>query len=323
MTYRKLIELNDGKNITIYDTFSVKLTRKYLRNDDRVSPSKLCYRLIAPELCLLTLLPNQQLIQITNTIDKYSAFATKETESFTTNAEMKSEDGVSKIALKKEWMSRLLRSANQLGHLHDGMRRHLRRLEIFKPQQENWHEQHKSVEHLSLRAYPIRYLMPQRKGTSDNYVLVVAFHMTEEWFSAFVRHMQPVFQEQDIHHLNGIEPKMLPPKTWEELVDQLKQAIGHTTPSPSSIILHVPTESKLKEILANGPWEIKDDMPKEYSGPDRLVIRRMTSRKPRLTKMQLEPTIPKTLPNLSTLSEAKKDTLIRLLWDELKKVRES
>lgn len=313
------------------DLFSVTLAgKKNADGQGSESFSKKCYRLIVPELCAMTLLPNWRLMKIVTELNRFLNFKDK-----VGNAK----SGLPKVSAQDEWISRLIQTSHLPDDAKNAKRRAAWRDSVIKDVADQ------PREHIAIRAFPVRHLVPQKSAKADNFLLLVAFHLTRGWFSAFICRMKPEYQhthgkqvEQDKQadsKFHGpaatLGKRVVPERKWQEFLGQMKVAIGIPNEELGRVILHLPEDAiNLTQSLSGQGWHVANDMPATYAGADRLVIQRRRAHKPILDRLQLpertwgedlaESRLDR-LPNLTGLTHPEKNALIDRLWAELVELR--
>lgn len=297
----------------------MKLVRNYCQGK-AVGPqseaaSRYCYRLIAPQLCALTLLPNEQLMQVIRDFD----------DSWTALGDGGSKVRLPRSSAQKEWISNLIRSSGLENCLVQAKARAKRRLEILGDTNDQ------VPDHLALRAYPVRCLVPQNNYQETNYLLLVAFHLTQGWASVSLAKMEARWQRRSVQEFKSVVSKMLAPRTRKAFMTQVHSALSPSPEgNPRRVILHASEhEESLWSQGHKEGWEMILDLPKLDLGEDRLVIKCATRAHLKIARYQLlkieqssqPPRRIEILPRLESLKSKDKDSLIRDLWNELRGLR--
>lgn len=316
------------------DLFSVHLVRKrHSAEPGSEALSRKCYRHIVPELAALTLQPNWRLMKIVAELDRFLDFQ---------DMAGRTKSGLPKDGAQDEWISRLIRTSDLPEDVKDAKRRAAWRDRVigFSAKAEG-----EPREHIAVRAFPVRYLVPQKTAKSDNFLLLVAFHLTGGWFSAFIcrlrQEYQPTYGKQVeldkradstlYGSAAGLGKRVLLERDWQKFLVQLKAAADLQDDELGRVTLHLPNDAhNLKLSLSTQAWHVANDMPSTYAGPDRFVIQRRRARKPCWDKLQLPEHswgegLTKTeldrLPALTGMTHPEKDVLINRLWTELVELR--
>lgn len=274
-----------------------------------------CYRLIAPQLCALTLLPNAQLMQLIRVLE----------DCWSPLGDARSESRLPKSSAEKEWISHLIRSSGLDACLVQAKARAKKRKEIVGDAANS------SSDHLALRAFPVRCLVPQNDYQERNYLLLVAFHLTQGWASVCLAKMEARWQGRSLLEFKSVVSRMLAPRIRKAFMMQLHDALSASRDGQAQrVILHASEheESLWKEGHQPG-WEIVFDLPKLELNQDRLVIKCATRAHLKLARYQLLPFERSTqqpcrldmLPRLDSLKSRDKDMLIQALWSELQDLR--
>lgn len=274
--------------------------------------SHLCYRLIARELCALTLLSNSQLmLAIRSVADYWAPLADQHSAR------------LPKDSAQKEWISQLIKSSGLGNDLASAIGRKKKLQEIVVP------KHNVTAEHVSVRAYPVRCLMPQNNYQARNYLLLVAFHLTEGWLSLRLAEMQDRWQKGNVLDFESAVSRMLAPRILRAFMTQLDEAF---TPRqnglPRKVIFHAQAgDEPFWRGLLDEQWEMKFDMPKADFGKDRLVIKCTTRAHLKVPRYQLPgfgnsmPDCIEVLPRLDSMKHEDKNKLIHVLWNELLQLR--
>jgi hypothetical protein len=302
------------------ESISVSLFGK---NGSFGSPKK-AFRLLVPELAALTLQTNRELMTILSTLSPY----------WTNGKLLPSPDD-------QKWISEKIQKAPGGSHIPDSRTRITQLNEVLNLEGSRYAELNESIttatgqlEHIALRAYPVRYSTPQAGKRLGKRLLVVVYHLQEHWIFFHLEEFQPLWNTYNLHDMT-ISAKLISKHKWKVLVDRIVTVTqDFNKGNESQIVLHVPEESGLKAALLVHTKLVVDDMPKEYDGNDRLDIKVLV----RASKQIQEPYFPRdgqntnqdadnstvsALPNLSRLTHAKKDELIKTLWKEIAALRQS
>ena len=130
------------------------------------------------------------------------------------------------------------------------------------------------VEHVSVRAYPVRYHSPQTPDGSQNLrILLVAYHIERHWVYFQVEPLRYRYHKREVDEVT-IAKGLLKQDRWSDFYCQL----GTIEPENfigAQVCIHVPHGSALREVFTEYA-QTKDDMPPEYSGQDRFDIQVFT-----------------------------------------------
>jgi hypothetical protein len=308
----------------IYESISVNIFGK---NKTIGSPQK-AFRLLVPELAALTLQTNEELRTI------LSRFASD----WTNEKLLPSPDD-------KKWISEKIQKAPRGSHISDSKTRITQLNEVLNMKGSRYAEINESIttatgqlEHIALRAYPVRYLTPQAGERQGKRLLVVVYHLQGYWAFFHLAEFEPLWSKCNLHDMT-INTKLISKHKWKALVDRIVTVTqAFNKGKESQVVLHVPEESDLKAALLVHTKLVVDDMPKEYDGNDRLHINVLTRASQQIQELYF--VFPKesdgqntdqdsdnsrvsALPNLSRLTHAKKDELIKTLWKEIAALRQS
>lgn len=193
--------------------------------------------------------------------------------------------------------------------------------------------QGRSVEHITLRAYPVLYETPQSTGRIGKRIIFVVYNLKRHWIFAHVAELAESMVNKEIDELE-ITPKIVAKGAWHNLVDDINGTIqiacareSQPTRYPTPIFLHLPKNSNLSSKLKRDNWQVFEDMPALYPGKKRLkieffkknskVINEFYQPKSCTYGLRSLPIDITELPNLSKLNHATKDELIKNLWHEI------
>jgi hypothetical protein len=288
---------------------------------------KKAFRLLVPELAALTLQTNQELMTI---LSKF--------KSVWTNRKLLPSDD-------QKWISEKIQKAPEGSHIRDSRTRITQLNEILNMKGPRYAELNESIttateqlEHIALRAYPVRYLTPQAGACPGKRLLVVVYHLQGHWIFFHLAKFEPLWSTYNLHDMT-ISAKLISKKKWKVLMDRIVAVTqDFNKGNESQIVLHVPEESGLKAALLVHTKLVVDDMPKEYDGNDRLEIKVLVRASQQIQKRPFsffkesdgqntdqdsDNSTVSALPNLSRLTHAKKDELIKTLWKEIAALRQS
>ncbi|MBL8437953.1 MAG: hypothetical protein JNM61_07130 [Zoogloeaceae bacterium] len=299
--------------------FSIAIVRSANRPKAKKEPAERTsprwHRHVGAQLCALSLLPNNRLMEVIGTLEACETSASEDKPTKTRKA-----------SAEKQWIYDLLTNSGLSEDLKMANRRSRKRQALLGD------EQGQLSDHLSLRAYPVRAQVPQNKYMARNFVLLVACHLTEGWFLLALRKMQQRWQERKVLSFGVVEPKMLAPREWRAFKIQLSHELRQASDQQSRpVVLHTQKE---EEGLWSGDlpegWKVVGDMPPAALGKERLVIRceikanstMVICQLPSFVKAVAPSQVLEKLPNLKALKHPDKDELIHALWAELQRLRQ-
>ncbi len=186
------------------------------------------------------------------------------------------------------------------------------------------------IEHISLRAYPVRYETTQSTGRSGKRIIFVIYNFRRHWIFAHMAELADAMDKIDISEVN-ISPNVMAKGAWINLMQDICKATidlnrRNSQPSrfPIAIVLHLPKDSGLSDKFKADNVYVIEDMPPLYSGKVKFNFKVLIKNSKQINEVYGEnisnyglKTFPDEiyeLPYLNDLDHAEKDELIHKLW---------
>lgn len=242
---------------------------KLFRSNAPQTPIKIFNRLLVPELFALTLLTNRAVFRLLTCFNQYiqGGFCLP-------------------LAGQDSWINswidpKLKRQCFKVS----AARRSLWRKEVLaydrKPNFEikSGYGKGMQAEHVSVRAYPIRFRSPQKHDdTITKRIVLVAYHLERHWLYFQIETMRYPWDQKSFVDIK-IAHDLLSKERWDDFLAQIEEIVG-TADIPAPLCLHVPDGSELRIALDRDHLMVIDDMPAETLSDDRFdlhVLRRKSA----------------------------------------------
>lgn len=296
-----------------FDTF------RYMSNGSCKKSGPRTFRRLAEELAALTLASNKEIVAYLKLCLAYIT----EDKSHGRTFPFKGED---------EWISQVTK---ELGTAFTAKARAAQRTSILATQLAA--DETEDFIPLAVRTLPVHYLAPQNGHKPTARILLVVFHLREQWLSLTLLPLAPEWRETPLNEL--VSPKHshspIRPATINWARDELLKALGNPTPDRQRhITLHVQNGNDwLANALSDNHWTVVDDLPTLPPATEYLSVKQRWKSMPNpvLLKMHqadmqqkpLSTSLPDTRPEPATLRPKEKDALILALWDEVARLRQA
>ena len=246
-----------------------QFTLKLFRSNAPQTPINIFNRLLIPELFALTLLTNREVLRLLTCLDQYiqGGFGLPQT---------------GQDSWINSWIDPKLK--RQCFKVSAARRSLWRKAVLAYDKKSNFETKPGygkgiQAEHVSVRAYPIRFRSPQKHDdTITKRVVLVAYHLERHWLYLSIEAMRYPLDLKNFIDIK-ISHYILSKKRFDYFLAKLAEISGVAGVS-APLCLHVPDRSELRVALDRGHLMVIDDMPAEALSDDRFdlqVLRRQSA----------------------------------------------